>query len=305
MGVFMRASVVSCLLALTLVSACVHQGMVQDTGSIDVVMCRDVDCGDLFASAVKNATDVRCAFYSLSHPGLQDALRAAHAQVLVFDENFKGFGSPVSSQGLMHDKFCVLDGRRVVTGSYNPSSSRNWDNVVLLDSAVIARNYAQEWDELAEGSDGRVASPVVNLSGIVVENAFCPEDACEELLIRRISQAESRVRFMVFSFTSRQVAEALVDAQGRGVDVRGVFDASQAGKYSQHTYLAEQGISVTIDQSSGLLHHKVFVIDDEIVVTGSYNPTRNGDDRNDENVVVMHGQDIAAVYGAEFERIAG
>ena len=52
--------------------------------------------------------------------------------------------------------------------------------------------------------------------------------------------------------------------------------------------------------SDNLLHHKVFIIDEEIVITGSFNPSMNGDTRNDENILIIHDQDIAEKYLQEF-----
>ena len=56
------------------------------------------------------------------------------------------------------------------------------------------------------------------------------------------------------------------------------------------------------DGNPGVMHHKVILIDDDIVVTGSFNFSANADDSNDENVVVLRNKDIAALYLQEFER---
>ncbi|MBT4110758.1 DUF1669 domain-containing protein, partial [Candidatus Woesearchaeota archaeon] len=51
------------------------------------------------------------------------------------------------------------------------------------------------------------------------------------------------------------------------------------------------------------MHHKVFVIDEETVVTGSFNPTGGGDTRNDENVLIITDKDIAKEFEEEFEKV--
>ena len=63
-----------------------------------------------------------------------------------------------------------------------------------------------------------------------------------------------------------------------------------------------EGVPVRQDGNPGTFHHKVFVIDGKIVVTGSLNFSDNADDSNDENVVVITNGDIAAQYLQEFER---
>ena len=51
------------------------------------------------------------------------------------------------------------------------------------------------------------------------------------------------------------------------------------------------------------MHHKVFIIDNETVVTGSMNPTGNGNSKNDENILIIHDSEIAKQYAEEFWRI--
>jgi phosphatidylserine/phosphatidylglycerophosphate/cardiolipin synthase-like enzyme len=57
------------------------------------------------------------------------------------------------------------------------------------------------------------------------------------------------------------------------------------------------------DGISGLMHHKVIIIDREIVITGSYNFTASAEDRNDENLVIIYNPFIAEWFLAEFERV--
>ncbi len=48
------------------------------------------------------------------------------------------------------------------------------------------------------------------------------------------------------------------------------------------------------------MHHKVLIIDEETVITGSFNPTKNGDEGNDENVLIIHDKEIAKKFLGEF-----
>ena len=56
-------------------------------------------------------------------------------------------------------------------------------------------------------------------------------------------------------------------------------------------------------QSKHKMHHKVFIIDSKVVLTDSMNPTKGGDERNDENLIVIHDASIAKLYVEEFERL--
>jgi phosphatidylserine/phosphatidylglycerophosphate/cardiolipin synthase-like enzyme len=51
------------------------------------------------------------------------------------------------------------------------------------------------------------------------------------------------------------------------------------------------------------MHHKVIIIDDQIVVTGSYNFSQSAKTRNDENTLIIHSPEIAEIYKQEFERV--
>jgi phosphatidylserine/phosphatidylglycerophosphate/cardiolipin synthase-like enzyme len=56
------------------------------------------------------------------------------------------------------------------------------------------------------------------------------------------------------------------------------------------------------------MHHKVFIIDagreDAVVILGSYNPTKNGNTRNDENLLIIHELSIAQQFHEEFVRVS-
>jgi phosphatidylserine/phosphatidylglycerophosphate/cardiolipin synthase-like enzyme len=56
------------------------------------------------------------------------------------------------------------------------------------------------------------------------------------------------------------------------------------------------------DGNKYVLHHKVFIIDDKTVITGSFNFSASAQDGNDENVVIITDPDLAAQYIAEFNR---
>jgi phosphatidylserine/phosphatidylglycerophosphate/cardiolipin synthase-like enzyme len=86
----------------------------------------------------------------------------------------------------------------------------------------------------------------------------------------------------------------------------GVMDDDQA-KTSQATEyepLTQAGLDVRLDGNLiGLMHHKVIILDQKIVVTGSYNFTESAETTNDENVVIIFSPEIAEKYSEEFQRV--
>jgi phosphatidylserine/phosphatidylglycerophosphate/cardiolipin synthase-like enzyme len=146
--------------------------------------------------------------------------------------------------------------------------------------------------------------PAVEVAGSRVEVLFAPDDGVLRRLLELVGGAQRHIEFLAFSFTSAELAQAMLDRAQAGVEVRGVFDREQSGgQGSVHPLLREAGLPVRLDALGGDMHHKVIVIDRAIVVTGSYNFSRSAERQNDENVLILHSADAAAEYLLEFERI--
>jgi phosphatidylserine/phosphatidylglycerophosphate/cardiolipin synthase-like enzyme len=226
-------------------------------------------------------------------------------------------GIPVvsdDSENLMHNKFLVIDQAEVWTGSMNMTVNgayRHLNNLVRIRSSRLADNYTAEFEEMfLEGFFGEniinnTPHPVLDINGLRVETFFSPDDSTAERLINLILAAEDSVEFMMYSFTSDGIADALIYQAGQGIQVRGVFDAYQesAGLGGEYQRLREAGLAVLLDGHPEKLHHKVIIIDGMIVITGSYNLTRSAELFNDENTLVIHDREVAELFQAEFEWI--
>ena len=89
-----------------------------------------------------------------------------------------------------------------------------------------------------------------------------------------------------------------------GVEIQGIFEKDQLDS-SGNDYPAflKSGYDVHLDTNTGLMHHKVIIIDGEVVVTGSYNFTQSADEKNDENLLIIHDPQVAALFEQEFKVI--
>ena len=106
-----------------------------------------------------------------------------------------------------------------------------------------------------------------------------------------------------YSFTSAPIAEALVKARKRGVKVEVILDRSQMTyKYSSADFLVNSGIPTRIDAAHAIAHNKVMVIDNEVVITGSFNFTKAAEEKNAENLLVVHNKRLAAQYSENWRR---
>ncbi len=137
-----------------------------------------------------------------------------------------------------------------------------------------------------------------------IESYFCHYDDCAGKLGDEIRNAGENIYFMSYTLTNGRIASELIIKSKEGVEVKGIIESMNInGKGSKYELLRFQGIDVKKDNSSGLMHHKVFIIDKKIVVTGSFNPTEAADERNDDNMVIIRDEGIAKEYLKEFNRL--
>jgi phosphatidylserine/phosphatidylglycerophosphate/cardiolipin synthase-like enzyme len=213
--------------------------------------------------------------------------------------------------GLMHNKFWIFDDQTVWTGSTNITvngSFRNNNNVLVIDDPALAAIYEREFAEMWAGEFGptspsTVYDQAVVIDGTPVQVLFAAEDEVAGRLTTLIEGAHSSIRFMAFSFTHDEIGGAVLARARAGVDVKGIFETrGSETKYSEMPTLYCARVPVRQDGNPGTFHHKVFVIDEEMVVTGSLNFSENADESNDENVIIVTNPDIAARYLQEFER---
>ncbi len=217
-------------------------------------------------------------------------------------------------ESLMHNKFVVIDGLEVWSGSMNftlNGAYHNDNNLIRLRSAQLAENYTAEFEEMfvrdmfGDNVVRNTPHPRLEIFGVPVQTWFSPDDGAAAAIVAAIESAEESIYFLAFSFTSDEIAGAMLAAQSRGVEVAGVFEASQvrSNMGSEFERLAQAGLAVRLDGNPDNMHHKVIVIDEEIVITGSYNFSRSAEESNDENLLILHNASIAAQYLAEFERV--
>lgn len=136
---------------------------------------------------------------------------------------------------------------------------------------------------------------------------FSPGDPKPETgIVALIAAAQTSIRVQAYSFTSRPIAEALIAAKARGVDVRVILDARMAGERGGMAQtLADGGVVVLLDSAEAIAHNKVILVDAKSLVTGSYNFTAAAAERNAENALFLESPEIAGAYLANWERHAG
>lgn len=116
-------------------------------------------------------------------------------------------------------------------------------------------------------------------------------------IIKQIDASKKSIKVMAYGFTSINLAEALVRAKKRGVDVALIQDekSSQNNREALQKLL-DVGIEVRSDGKHAIQHNKVMVIDQDVVITGSYNFTSSAETRNAENIMIVKSEYAARRY---------
>jgi len=126
---------------------------------------------------------------------------------------------------------------------------------------------------------------------------FSPGGGCTEAIVKELDQASSEIKVQAYSFTSRSIAKALVNAHKRGVKISVVLDKSNASaKYSAADFTANMGIPAFIDDQHAIAHNKIMILDQETVITGSFNFTKAAEEKNAENLLIIKDRAIAGLY---------
>ena len=148
-----------------------------------------------------------------------------------------------------------------------------------------------------------LASPA--LASPLNQVAFSPHAGATEAVVQVISEAKHSVHVAAYGFTSKPIAEALIQAHQRGVEVEAVLDKSNAtARYTEATEVAASGIPVRVDYRYAIMHDKFIVVDGVTVETGSFNYSAGAEARNAENVLVLREEpEVAGRYEAEWERL--
>jgi len=285
--------------------------------NVEIYFCPRDNCEQRFIDFIESAKfSLHCALFDLKLENVINTLaeksKTIDVKIVIDNENnksqLKGAGVRAdTSNQLSHNKFCIKDKKVVWTGSFNPTERgayHNNNNILVFYSKYLVQNYEQEFDELWAGNfgeGGRVKYPVIILNNIKIENYFCPDDDCAYHVVNKIKNAKKSVYFMTFAFTSEPIADALLF--NKNIEIKGVFEKSQRSEYSQYERLKGFGLDVKFDNNKANMHHKVFMIDNKTVITGSFNPTKAGDTRNDENIIIIHDANIAKIYLEEFKYV--
>jgi len=131
---------------------------------------------------------------------------------------------------------------------------------------------------------------------------FSPRGGCQEAVVQEIAKARSEILVQAYSFTSKQICDALVEAKKRGVRVVILLDKSnEVERYSDLHLFMEQNLDPLIDAEHAIAHNKIMIIDTKTILTGSFNFTHQAEGENAENLLIIKGHpELAKRYHVNF-----
>ena len=168
--------------------------------------------------------------------------------------------------------------------------------VILI--AVIEIIGARGTDSIAGTSQSAVKGVTAEVLGVY----FTPPAGAAQAIVRAIDESQREVLVQAYGFTHNAIAQALLRAQSRGVHVRVVLDQKSDSTNRYVIGLFDEGrLPVRHDGRHAIAHNKVMVIDEQIVITGSFNFTNSAETRNAENFLILKSAELAQSYKSQWE----
>lgn len=289
-------------------------GDVGDTeGSKAAVLFANQNNDDLtkaFSKAIEEAKEsVLLIIYTLTDPVIIDALKSKSLEGVKVQVICDARESPPVkaklgnkvrvirrfSPGRMHQKILVVDGKRTWIGSANMTteSLRMHGNLVtMLDDSSLAKHILAKAETIkVEGHNQPFSHEHFNIGNQNIEMWFLPDDKLGvERVLNLIHSANKTIRIAMFTWTRRDLAEAVIEATKRGVKAEVVIDSYQGkGSGAKIVKMLKDGnVKIALSRGGPLLHHKFLYIDGETLVNGSANWTRDAFTKNDDCFIVIN-----------------
>ncbi len=214
--------------------------------------------------------------------------------------------SSTKSNMLMHNKFFIFDNKTVFTGSMNisPTGLSGYDinDVIIINSKEIAELYTKEFEQMLSGKFHTSKSKLNLNNNFKIDNSnvevyFSPKDKASTRIVELIKNAKTYIYIPTFLITHTNISNELIQAKQRGVDVRIIIDANSTNtRNSKHPILRQNGILLKTENYAGKLHSKTMIIDDEYLISGSMNFSNSGENKNDENLLIIKNSKIAKAH---------
>ncbi|HNP33966.1 MAG TPA: phospholipase D-like domain-containing protein [Flavobacterium sp.] len=256
------------------------------------------------------------------------------AMLPLLNSNIPTLASPTdTAYGIMHNKFVIFDAN--VSDANKPvvwTGSTNWtvsqidgpdrNSAIVIQDQALALGYKIEFEEMwgsstmtpdttlsKFGPDKTNNTPhTYNIGGKVVNSYFSPSDGTNARIIASINSANSDINVATMVETRTDIANALINKYNSGLTNTNIVIDSQNPTGNQITNLQSSLAAnhAVVYSGSGIMHHKFMVVDnynstsDPLVLVGSHNWSSAAENKNDENILIVHDLNIANQYYQAF-----
>ena len=288
--------------------------------------CSSDICKEILRNINNSKTSIDMAIYGYSStPVIEKALKNAVSRGvkvrIVYDLDNKGeniypdtfkfinnFSQTMSdknsaeARNTMHNKFYIFDNKIVITGSANLShtdmSGYNSNSIIVINSPKIAEFYLNEFNQMFSGKfhNDKISTPNKTFENICV--FFSPQDkGITNGILSIVRSAKTYIYIPSFVITEKRITNELIKAKQRGVDIKIIADAlNSSTQHSKSRELRAAGVSVKAENYAGKMHSKSMIVDDKYVIIGSMNFSNSGENRNDENLIILEDSGAAKFY---------
>ncbi len=277
--------------------------------SIDMALYGWIEIPDLYKAlleAKKRGVQLRLVYDINSSP--KHYYKDTEKLIKIMDKtkSDKNLSSSAITDQLMHNKFVIIDNKTVITGSMNFSSTGisgfNANNIIIINSKDIAELFATEFEQMLFGKFHNEKLKLnknrkFEISDSKIQVYFSPKDHTTEKIVPLIDSAKKYIYVPTFLITHNNLTNALIRAKQRGVDIKIIIDAnSTSTRNTKHTLLRENGIQLKTENFAGKMHSKSMIIDDRYIILGSMNFSNSGENKNDENTIILEDTNWAKYY---------
>jgi len=268
----------------------------------NVYFCPENDCNVILYNQLNNAKKIDCAIYDITFPWFYDLIKTKDARIVTDNDNLTqeakqyNFVKTDKSKDYMHNKFCIFDNNILLIGSINftlDAVTKQNNNFIITNDSNLINSAKQYFNELWNGNF---------TSGFDYINFCSSPSNCMQHYIDETKNSNKNIKCMFFSFTYNDLTKELIEKQKQNLDLRLILEKSQNSQYSQYPLLKDNNINVIWDNNPSYMHNKFCIFDSNTIITGSMNPSNNGNFNNNESIIIIHNETIAKQYENYFNK---
>jgi len=225
--------------------------------------------------------------------------------------------------GAMHCKYALFDKSLLETGSANWSNlaeASSYENMMFVADPHIVQGYGENFDWMwaqarpynqqtapaaAPSAPPADRFPSVKFNGASLPNyVFSPRGGTTDAMAKALDAAKKEVDVAMFAFTSRPLFDALKRAAARGVRVKLLLHIKSSFPFKDEAKASGMTVHYKGGRTEyGIMHNKFAVLDDALLINGSFNWSATAEDINTENTIFTTVPNYVQPFKAEFEKL--